>query len=120
MPKTAMALTESSIAKIGLVALALVEWRHAALIVWGGFMPLHPFAIGLVLALYLTSFALILTALVDREVDKPQAWWLAPMLLVLFAFAYHDALHKTQSGTFPTTDANAYMDVAARTLLQGK
>lgn len=116
-----MELRESTIARLSLLALALVEWTHATNLVWGGLMPLHPFAIALVFALYLTSFALLLLATARREPTAHDVTWsLGPMLLVFVAFAYHDAVRKASTDIYPTSDAHAYMDVAARILLQGK
>jgi hypothetical protein len=113
-------LREANIARLGLVALALVEWRHAATLVWGGFLPLHPFAIGLVAALYLSSFALLLLATARKDPTPRGIVWLGPMVLVIVAFAYQDAIRKLQSDIYPTTDAHAFMDVAARLLVHGK
>ncbi len=114
-------LRESTIARLGLVALALVEWRHAALLVWNGLLPMHPFAIGLLLTLYLTSFALLLQAIAKKEPTAASTTWLVgPVLLVLLAFGYQDAIHKLQSDAYPSTDGHVYMDVAARLILQGK
>jgi hypothetical protein len=113
-------LREGNIARLGLVALALVEWRHAALLVWNGLLPLHPFAIGLVAALYLSSFALLLIATARKDPTPRGLVWLGPMVLVIVAFAYQDAIRKYQSDIYPTTDGHAFMDVAARLLVHGR
>jgi len=114
-------LSEPNLAKLGFAALAVVEWRHAANLVWGGLLPLHPFAIGLVAALVLSSFVLLLYATAARAPSPRERWlWLAPMALVLVAFVYQDALRKLESDIYPTTDGHAFMDLAARLLLSGK
>jgi uncharacterized membrane protein len=113
-------LNESTIAKLGLVALALVQWRYAALIGWVGLMPAHPIAVVLVLVLYASSFALLLRAL-RRDDEKPGSLAVvASFALIVGSFAYWDALVKLASPTLPTIDGHAFMDVSARMLLDGR
>lgn len=123
----AMLSKESMLARLGLVALALVAFKSAMRLVWAGLLPLHPFAIGLLITLSISGFALLVVAssrwppgsLASRS--PREALILAlPMLLVIAAYAYEDAIRRATWATYPTTDAHAYTDVAARILLQGK
>lgn len=115
-----MRIGESSVFRIGLVALALSHWKQSSLIISDGLLPRGVGAVLFVAALYLTSFALLLTATARVDPRRFERWAYASLGLMVAAFAYRDAMFKAASETMPTTDAHVYMDVAARMLLEGE
>lgn len=115
-----MRLDDATVARLGLVASALVLWKSASGIVWGGLMLQSPVAVALVLAVYLASFWMLASAVAEPTAARHGRAALATFALAFASFAYQDAMLKAQSATVPTTDGHVYMDIAARMLLQGK
>src|SRR5688572_947836 len=115
-----MAPTESQVARLGLLALTLVLWRHAAALVWQGLLPRYPVAVAIVIVLFLVSAGIVLFAVTQGDVKRASRLTIAAFVLVIFAYAYRDHHYKLDNDTMPTSDGHVFMDIAARKLLQGK
>ncbi len=114
-------LSEKTVARAGLLALAIAHWKHAGLIIGAGLMPSHVIAVVLALVLLATGLAMLLAASTSARVERQARWWtIASLVIVVAAFAYRDGVYKSVSETMPTTDGHLFMDVAARLLLEGK
>ncbi|HSO37514.1 MAG TPA: hypothetical protein VLT33_33545, partial [Labilithrix sp.] len=112
-----MKWSESVVAKIGLLGLALVHWHFAGALVAVGLLPMHVVAVALVVLLDATSFALILAALAAGDARRASRWVFASFALLVLAYSYRDFQLKAMAVI--TTDGHAFMDVAARILVQG-
>lgn len=116
-----MASRETTVARLGLVALAIALWKHASLLIFDGLLPRSPIAVWLLAITYAVSFAALLVAASSSErASRYARYSVVAFLLVTFVVAFRDSNEKAASEFFPTNDGHLFMDVAARDLLAGK
>lgn len=116
-----MPLRETTIARLGLVALAVALWRSAGPIVFDGLLPRSPFAVVMLAVVYIVSFgALLAAASTSERATKLVSKSIAAFGIAMVVFAYRDAIHKSSSDFYPSTDGHLFMETAARYVLAGK
>ncbi|MBS2019080.1 MAG: hypothetical protein JST00_39800 [Deltaproteobacteria bacterium] len=116
-----MALRETTVARLGLVALAVALWRSAGPIVFDGLLPRYPVAVVLLIGVYVLSFGVLLAASTASErVSKVAAASIAAFASAMIVFAFRDVVHKNASDFYPSTDGHVFMETAARFVLSGK
>lgn len=116
-----MPLRETTVARLGLVGLAIALWRTAGPLVFDGLLPHHPFAVALLALTYASSFVALLVATSTSErVEKLATCAIGAFALAAVVYAFRDGLRKTSADFYPTTDGHVFMETAARYLLSGK
>ena len=110
---------ETLFSRIGLLALGLAQWPWAHTLLVMGALPRHPLAVVLVIALFATSFALVLAGLAETPPSRTVRWVIVSFALICFTATYASWIEKSATPTPRTTDGHIYMELAARMLLQG-
>lgn len=116
-----MVLRETTIARLGLVALAVSLWKSAGPLIFDGLLPRYPVAVVLLAACYVASFVALLVAASSSE--KIRNWTsvaLVAFALAVAAYAFRDGVRRAYADFYPTTDGHLFMETAARYLLDGK
>lgn len=116
-----MPLRETTVARLGLVGLAIALWRTAGPLVFDGLLPHHPFAVVLLAITYVASFVVLLASTSTTErVQRLASWALGAFVLAAVVYAFRDGLRKTSADFYPTTDGHVFMETAARYLINGQ
>lgn len=112
---------ETTVARLGLVALAIALWKHASLLIFDGQLPRRPEAVWLLVITYVVSFAaLLVAASSSARAVKYARYSIGAFVLVSVVVAFRDSIEKASSEFLPTNDGHLFMDVAARDLLAGR
>lgn len=116
-----MPLRETTIARLGLVALAIALWKSAAALVFEGLLPRYPTAVVLLAVTYVASFVCLLVASsTSAKATRIAGASLGALAAITTVVVFRDAVAKASSEWMPTNDGHVFMDVAARYLLGGK
>lgn len=115
-----MPLRDTTIARLGLVALAIALWKNAAGLVFDGLLPRYPEAVALLTLTYVASFVALLFAASSAKVTKVAGSAILALAIATAVVMFRDGVRRASSESLPSTDAHVFMDVAARYFLHGK
>jgi hypothetical protein len=115
-----MPLRDTTVARLGLVVLAIALWKHAAHLVFDGLLPRYPEAVVLLAITYVASFcALLVAASSSEKAARYARWAIVGFIIGAVVVTFRDGVRKASSEFLPTNDGHVFMDLAARYLLDG-
>ncbi len=116
-----MPLRETTVARLGLVALAVALWRCAGPLVFDGLLPRYPLAVVLLAIAYVVSFVALLAATSSSErVARWASGAIVAFVVATVVYSLRDWVRRASADFYPTTDGHLFMETAARYLLHGK